>query len=426
MIRSLSGNLLFPLALGALLAIFLGLWVITEIMGFQAAGRGARPLSPEAVAQIAEPLAIRVPLAGEEEEASLRLCLEEMIASAGVRYIRIERGGRTLLEVGPGSVPERILGAGRGRAIHQGLLYLWRELRWQAEDVPPGEGRSGRLILVFDTRGADDGAVPRGGFVFTVLVLVCTGAAAISLLVYYLLRNYRLQHELKLSTRRRGQVEELSLAAAGLAHETKNPLGIIRGLAQQIAADEANSDQAREKAREIMEEADVTASRLGEFLSYAKLREPEFADVDLEEHVGRLARLLEDDFHRGDIEFRMHVGRVVVRADAEMLSQVLLNLLSNSLKSTPPGGIISVTSKQDRRKRVSLEVADTGAGIAEQFIPNMFKPYTSKRPGGYGIGLAIVRKIVERSGWEIRVHSREGEGTRITIGNMETVGTKET
>jgi signal transduction histidine kinase len=110
----------------------------------------------------------------------------------------------------------------------------------------------------------------------------------------------------------------------------------------------------------------------------------------------------------------VQVDDICIQCDPEMLSQILLNLLMNSLKSMESGGRISVELKSSG-KIARMSISDTGSGIPPELLPNIFKPYVSKRADGYGIGLAIVKRIVEQSGWNIHVDSKKGLGTKITI-----------
>lgn len=102
-----------------------------------------------------------------------------------------------------------------------------------------------------------------------------------------------------------------------------------------------------------------------------------------------------------------------------MLSQLLLNLLSNCLKNTDSGGRVGVTLHRARDGAATLVVTDTGCGIPEKMLPYVFKPYMGKSRGGYGLGLAIVKRIVESSGWNISIDSTEGRGTTVTVTGIE-------
>lgn len=260
-----------------------------------------------------------------------------------------------------------------------------------------------------------------GNLVLIILILTFSVATSLILIVSTMAHNRRLRQELREATEKRGQVEELGLAAAGLAHETKNPLGIIRGLAQQIADSDSMPPEAVKRASRILEAADVTTVRLGDFMRYAKLQKPEPVIVKAADHIETACGLMTDDFQNSKIQRNIDVDPVTIRVDPEMFSQVLLNLLSNSLNSMEGGDTVTVALKRAGRNHARLTVADSGAGIPADFLPNIFKPYASKRKGGYGIGLAIVNRIVQESGWDIHVKSKEGEGTEVTIEGIECV-----
>ncbi|MCK5843653.1 MAG: HAMP domain-containing histidine kinase, partial [Victivallales bacterium] len=217
---------------------------------------------------------------------------------------------------------------------------------------------------------------------------------------------------------RRHEVDELGLAAAGLAHETKNPLGVIRGLAQNIADDDSNAAKTREKARNIMEETDVTTARLGDFLSYAKFRSSSPEPIDAKECLARIASLLVADFADAEVELKTELASLTINADRDMLSQVLMNLLTNSLKFTPEGGFVTLSLERESANFAKIAVSDTGTGIPAAILPEVFKPYVTKRRGGYGIGLAIVKRIADQAEWDISMKSKEGAGTTVILGRI--------
>jgi signal transduction histidine kinase len=261
-----------------------------------------------------------------------------------------------------------------------------------------------------------------GDFVLVIAVLVLVNATLTILVVAAWLRNHQLQHELRAATRRRTQVEELTFAAAGLAHETKNPLGIIRGLAQQIANTNENPGEARQKARQIMEEADVTTARLGDFISYAGIRSPEFEEINALPHITDICDLIRDEFAANAVDFAEDIADVRIHTDPDMLSQIILNLLTNCLRHTAGGDRVSLSVRRERDNTASLMVSDTGCGIPAKLLPYVFKPYMGKSRGGYGLGLAIVKRIVDSSGWEINIDSTEGEGTTVRINGIAIPG----
>jgi signal transduction histidine kinase len=249
-------------------------------------------------------------------------------------------------------------------------------------------------------------------------IIGCVAILLFFLTWYYNIRMEEFSKRCDEAKSRREEVDELGLAAIGLAHETKNPLGVIRGLAQNIADDAANSEKTRKKARNIMEETDVTTARLGDFLSYAKFRSPSPEPIDARAHLERIASLVTDEFASAGVSLNTNISQLVIEADQDMLSQVVMNLLTNSLKFTKPGGSVSLSLETEETGFAILRVSDTGAGIPPDVLPEVFKPYVTKRTGGYGIGLAIVKRIADQAGWSIEIDSKEGEGTTVTLKNV--------
>jgi two-component system phosphate regulon sensor histidine kinase PhoR len=107
-----------------------------------------------------------------------------------------------------------------------------------------------------------------------------------------------------------------------------------------------------------------------------------------------------------------------VRVDSERVKQVLVNLVHNAIKFTPPGGSITISSRYDD-KYVSIEVTDTGTGISRNDLPHIFERFykadRARSGGGTGMGLAIAKHVVEAHGGNIRAESREGKGSTLSF-----------
>ncbi len=227
-------------------------------------------------------------------------------------------------------------------------------------------------------------------------------------------RRRSLAHRLTAEQAERVRWQELSLAASGLAHETKNPLGAIRGLAQRIADGAEIPASDRERAGQIVDQADRAVSRVGEFLSYARAREPEPAAVEVRGVVERAVAVLAADLETAGVPVTLAVDDARLWADEEMLLQILINLVLNSIEASRPGDVLSL-GFEARGERGRLSVEDHGRGIDPKLLGEVFKPYVSGRPGGHGLGLALVRRFVEQHGWRIGIRSEPGRGTRIEI-----------
>ena len=215
------------------------------------------------------------------------------------------------------------------------------------------------------------------------------------------------------------RLEELECAAAGLAHETKNPLGIIHGLAQKLGESPELNDQSRKMVSHIVDEAEVTVARLGNFLAFAKLRNPQIIAEGGKRLLNRLEFALMPDFEEKGVELQFNCDDIQIMTDSEMFSQLCVNLLLNSLHACETGGTVNVELKKAGQGAV-LTVQDNGSGINPDKIEDIFKPYISETPGGHGLGLAIVKRIIDDFSWDISVDSEPGRGTVFKIIQIKT------
>lgn len=230
-------------------------------------------------------------------------------------------------------------------------------------------------------------------------------------------RRRVLAGELAAERLRSAHLEELGLAAAGLAHETKNPLGIIMGMAQQIAARPDIPAESRIMLEHIMDEVDKTTSRLGNFMNFARQRTVNAGPVAIDRLCRELAEIMGPDFELAGVELTPDVPPAVILADEAMLRQVLVNLLLNSLHASPAGTSVRIAMRRQGRRWL-LTVEDQGAGIPRELLPNIFKPYVSGSASGHGLGLAIVKRLVESHGWRIQAGATPGRGTVMSISGI--------
>ncbi len=233
------------------------------------------------------------------------------------------------------------------------------------------------------------------------------------------IKSRSLKAELALSKANSERLEELGLAAAGIAHETKNPLGLIRGLAQKIQQDQTVQTRTRDAAEQILDEVDTAVERIAGFLSYAKPRPLSPSALPAQAFVEKITSLMASDFTARNIRFITQRDDIRIKADEDALTQIVVNLLLNSLAaSSTESGEVSLTLKTSQRQEASLTVADKGAGIPASIFKDIFKPYVSGRHDGFGLGLAITKRLVDEAGWRIDVVSAEGSGTTVTISGM--------
>ena len=133
-------------------------------------------------------------------------------------------------------------------------------------------------------------------------------------------------------------LKELNLAAAGLAHETRNPLNIIRGLAQIISKQQSASPETQAKSREIINETDRVTAQLNEFINYSRPREVRRAPTDLSAMAGEVVRTLNFDIEEKSIQLQLQIEPLIIEADEQLLRQALFNLVLNAIQAVPASG----------------------------------------------------------------------------------------
>jgi signal transduction histidine kinase len=250
--------------------------------------------------------------------------------------------------------------------------------------------------------------------------LLAMGGAIVSTLAW---RNVGKNAELQIRLVRAGEMnahlKEMNLAAAGLAHETRNPLNLIRGLAQMITMEVQDAPKLKEHASTIIEEADRVTVQLNEFIDFSKPREAHFAPVNVARLVADVGRTLLPDIEDKHIQFEPLATNLTVEADEQLFRQALFNLLLNAVQAVAPGGRIEVRSSISAPGEAALEICDDGPGVPPENRASIFKPYVTMRPKGVGLGLAIVHQIVAAHRWEIVCAANEPRGAVFRITHLK-------
>jgi signal transduction histidine kinase len=274
--------------------------------------------------------------------------------------------------------------------------------------------------LVISLSTAEMRQAIRGDFLLRFLVsFMASSAAIISALAWRnLSRNSELQIRLVKAGEMNSHLAQMNLAAAGLAHETRNPLNLIRGLAQMIALQAQDSPKLKEHASAIIEEADRVTVQLNQFIDYSKPRQAHLAPVELARLVADVARTLVPDIEDKQIQLETPSSPQAVEADEQLFRQALFNLLLNAVQAVEPGGKICVRWRLAEPEGVVLEVCDDGPGVAAADRAEIFKPYVTKRPKGVGLGLAIVQQIVAAHRWDIVCLPNEPRGAIFRLSHL--------
>jgi len=314
-------------------------------------------------------------------------------------------------------LPAEEAGPGAGRGPGAGGGRGWGR-RWQSDAEPFGALAPGALVaavLVVDRQRTDAafqhaawtrGAIAGGGW----LAVVCVAWAWCSTVRLAEARGRAAALEIEAR-----HLRDLSQAAAGLAHETRNPLGLIRGWTQRLAESGIDGASGRQQAQAVIEECDRVTARINQFLAFARSSQPRRECFEVAEVVRELTVLLEPDLTAKRAQLAGPPPGATVFADRELFRQALFNLLQNAIQASPDDGVIEVRTAPATGGGLRIDVADRGPGVKAEDQGQLFTPYFTTRPGGTGLGLAIVRRIAAAHGWIVGYAPRPGGGAIFSL-----------
>jgi two-component system, NtrC family, sensor histidine kinase HydH len=205
--------------------------------------------------------------------------------------------------------------------------------------------------------------------------------------------------------------------AAGVAHEIRNPLSSLKGFATYFKEKYRENDRDQEIAHIMIQEVDRLNRVISQLLEFSRPMHLHLQATPLKPLIEDCLRLIDQQARATGVALAldMHDEGRCVRGDADKMKQVLLNLCYNALDAMPDGGHLTVRVTDAENGAVCLEVQDTGTGIRPKDQPHVFEPYFSTKKSGTGLGLAIVHNIIEAHQGNIRIDSRQGEGTTVRI-----------
>lgn len=223
----------------------------------------------------------------------------------------------------------------------------------------------------------------------------------------------RLQEEI----RRKEKLAALGGLAAGVAHEIRNPLSSIKGLASYFKSKFVDGSEDKEAANVMIQEVERLNRVISELLEFARPSELKLKPTAINDVLAHSVRLIQQDAQTKNIEIHFSPTPEQLRAfvDPDRFSQCLLNLFLNAIQAMDDGGILSVKSLLGDNGMIQIEIADTGKGIQPQDINHVFDPYFTTKLKGTGLGLAIVHKIIEAHHGTIKVRSTPAKGTVFNI-----------
>ncbi len=233
-----------------------------------------------------------------------------------------------------------------------------------------------------------------------------------------LIKSSALQLRLVRTSEMNAHLREMNIAAAGLAHETRNPLNIVRGLAQLIAKQTDADNDIHQQAVGITEEVDRVTVQLNDFIDYSKPCEAKPILISINSVASDVERALKSDLEDKNISFNITGPELVIEADETFLRQLIFNLLLNAIQATDDNGIIKLTVGIDSVNCAFFEIQDNGCGVPPEDCDKIFRPYYTSKEKGTGLGLAVVNQIVLAHGWEMECLQIEGNGACFRVRNI--------
>ncbi len=342
------------------------------------------------------------------------------------RDINDQKGRKRYFQVAapfkPIGVPGRFSGMG-GRSgmnqrmmhnsLHQSIFEAFKREMNRLSGMQP--------ILIVQLNSEEFSSPIRRQILQMVILLLIFGLVAVggllSLLTLRGLKGSRLRlGKIEKELQRSERLAALGKMAAGVAHELRNPLSSIKGLALLLKSKSSDEGSSVETADILVQEVERLNRSIEELLDYAKPAKLNKISLDVNVVVEKTIQLVAMDLQAQGISLDSHLaeGLPEIMVDEDKLNQVFLNLFLNGIQAMANGGILTVTSMR-RGDTLAVVIEDTGTGVAESNLARVFDPYFTTKNDGTGLGLAMSAKIVEEHEGKIILTSEPGKGTRVEV-----------
>ena len=395
--------------------------VLLSLTGAQMNGLVAEQLTGDTVRDLGWPAAVRlmgvviaiyaVALLGSRLGGGLRHVerINDLIVSAiGEGVVIVDPNGRVRHV---NQIARRILGFPEdydwhGRQVHEVLRRsvdgpLRQELQSPQVGVRKVEyevERERRLPLLLRTAVAQAGQAGEKSWVF-------------------LMRDLTLEERVSRAEARVEHLEELEDLALGLAHEIRNPLASIRGGVQELSSGRLSGEQSDRLARVILKESDRLDRTVSQFMEYSRTKaQEESAPVSIPECLRDICEVLEQRADMRDREIRLvpsDAELISIEGNRDLLHKLFLNLSINAIEAEATK--IELRCEPGRSGGVQVSVTDNGSGMDEETKARAFNPFFTTKTREGGLGLALVRKIVDGHRGTIEVQSERDRGTQIYV-----------
>ncbi|MBW2062267.1 MAG: two-component sensor histidine kinase [Deltaproteobacteria bacterium] len=215
------------------------------------------------------------------------------------------------------------------------------------------------------------------------------------------------------------RLAELGQMIAAVSHEVRNPLGIISSTSEILRGKLKQYEPDNQLAEVIVQESKRLNQIVTEFLDFARPKVPKITTTSLKDVLDKNLYYLSSELEKGGVKvIRRYGGPAVIQADPDQLYQAFLNIFLNAIQAMPEGGQINVKTtgiNGQKGDMAEVVISDTGEGIEPETLKNIFNPFFTTKDKGSGLGLSIVRNIIENHKGEVFIEPAEGGGARVVI-----------
>ena len=386
----------------------------------------------------------RVGMGMRMHHAQLQALLEEMAWQPGVLWFAVtDENGKIIAHSDPQQVGGTLYSADAMRGLNIGGEERWRRLEKPEPALeiyrqfrPLNGGGAHHMRMMMRRESADLRAqVPQVIFIAfdareldadnarglrNMIVMLCAAGVVMvaTVLAQFWFRRYqRSRKQLQEAMARKEKLVAIGHLAAGVAHEIRNPLSSIKGLAKYFAERTPPDGEAHQLAQVMAKEADRLNRVVSELLELVRPAHLKYQSVDLNEVITHSLQLIGQDAQSRAIELNFNAQPSLrrIEADPDRLKQVLLNLYLNAMQAIGHHGTIRVEVGECDGQRVKIVVTDSGKGMTAEQRQAIFTPYFTTKADGTGLGLAVVQNIVEQHGGTIHADSTPGKGAVFTL-----------
>ncbi len=213
------------------------------------------------------------------------------------------------------------------------------------------------------------------------------------------------------------QLAILGTMATGIAHELRNPLGAIRGLAELISEDTPPSDPRKQYTKNMLKEIDRLNHLVEDTFDLAQKPLSHIEPTDINQILSQTISTARYNFPNKDIKItrKQQPDLPLCQADSERLTQAFLNILINAFEATTDGGKIEIRSRKSEAENIIVTISDGGSGIAHKDSSHIFDLFYTTKEKGTGLGLSITKNIIDAHGGNIETENTPGKGATFNV-----------